>query len=181
MRIVGGLYRGRRFNPPKYFKARPTTDFAKESLFNLIVNRIELENKKVLDLFCGSGNISYEFMSRGCNYVMAVDNSAKYLSFVEKTAKILNPDEKVLRTYKANVFTLLSKIDLDYDLIFADPPYDSEKLETIPDLIFNNGSLKKDVIVIIEHSTENDFSQHAHFHEKRVYGKVNFSFFQQIF
>jgi len=80
MRIVGGLYRGRRFNPPKFFKARPTTDFAKESLFNLIINRIDLENKKVLDLFSGTGSISYEFMSRGCNYVMAVDISARYLS-----------------------------------------------------------------------------------------------------
>ncbi|MEN8121379.1 MAG: 16S rRNA (guanine(966)-N(2))-methyltransferase RsmD [Bacteroidota bacterium] len=178
MRIVGGLYKGRRFNPPKFFKARPTTDFAKESLFNLIVNRIDLENKKVLDLFSGSGSISFEFMSRGCNYVMAVDLSAKYLSYVEKTAKILNPDEKVVRTYKANVFTLLNKLELDYDVIFADPPYEIDKFETIPDLIFGNDTLKKDAIVIIEHSSTNDFSQHPRFQEKRVYGKVNFSFFQ---
>ena len=178
MRIVGGLYRSRRFSPPKFFKARPTTDFAKEGLFNLVENRIELEDKKALDLFSGTGSISYEFMSRGCNYVMAVDNSAKYLSFVEKTAKLLNPDEKILRTYKANVFTLLKKLNLDYDIIFADPPYETDKLETIPDLIFNNDTLKKDAIVIIEHSSINNFSQHPHFQEKRVYGKVNFSFFQ---
>jgi len=178
MRIVGGLYRGRRFNPPKFFKARPTTDFAKESLFNLIINRIDLENKKVLDLFSGTGSISYEFMSRGCNYVMAVDISARYLSYIEKTSKILNPDEKIVRTYKANAFTLLNKLELDYDIIFADPPYEADKLEVIPDLIFGNDTLKKDAIVIIEHSSKNDFSQHPHFQEKRVYGKVNFSFFK---
>jgi len=178
MRIVGGLYRSRRFNPPKFFKARPTTDYAKESLFNLIENRIDLEGKKALDLFSGTGSISYEFMSRCCNYVMAVDNSAKYLSFVEKTAKLLNPDEKILRTYKGNAFTILKKLDLDYDIIFADPPYEIDKLETIPDLIFDNDTLKKDSIIIIEHSSKNDFSQHPHFQVKRSYGKVNFSFFQ---
>lgn len=178
MRIVGGLHRGRRFNPPKFFKDRPTTDFAKESLFNLIDNRIDLENKKVLDLFSGTGSISYEFMSRSCSYVMAVDISAKYLLYVEKTAKILNPDKKIVRTYKANVFTLLNKLELDYDVLFADPPYEIDKLETIPDLIFGNDTLKKDAIIIIEHSSTNDFSKHPHFQEKRVYGKVNFSFFQ---
>ncbi|RLD84415.1 MAG: 16S rRNA (guanine(966)-N(2))-methyltransferase RsmD [Bacteroidetes bacterium] len=178
MRIVGGLHRGRRFNPPKFFKARPTTDFAKESLFNLLNNRIDLESKKALDLFSGTGSISYEFMSRGCSYVMAVDISEKYLSYIEKTSKLLNPDEKVVRTYKANVFTLLNKLELDYDVIFADPPYDIDKLETLPDLIFGNDTLKKDAIIIIEHSLLNNFSKHPHFQEKRVYGKVNFSFFQ---
>ena len=177
MRIVGGIYRSRRFSPPKFFKARPTTDYAKESLFNLIDNKINLEDKKALDLFSGTGSISYELMSRGCNYVMAVDISSKYLSFVEKTAKLLNPDEKILRTYKANVFTLLKKLDLDYDIIFADPPYDDEKIETLPDLIFGNETLKKESIIIIEHSSKNDFSQHPHFQDKRAYGKVNFSFF----
>jgi len=177
MRIVGGSHRGRRFNPPKFFKARPTTDFAKESLFNLIDNRIDLQGKKVLDLFSGTGNISYEFISRGCDYVMAVDISSKYLSFVEKTAKILEPDKKILRTYKGNAFSILKKMDLDYDVIFADPPYDNSNLETLPDLIFANDSLKKDCIVIIEHSPQNDFSKHPRFQEKRNYGKVNFSFF----
>lgn len=177
MRIVGGLHKGRKFYPPKFFKARPTTDFAKESLFNLIDNRIDLEGKKVLDIFSGTGSISYEFMSRGCNYIMAIDISAKYLSFVEKTAKILEPEKKILRTYKGNAFSLLKKIDLDYDLIFADPPYNIENLETLPDLIFSNNSLKENSIIIIEHSKENDFSKHPHFQEKRNYGKVNFSFF----
>ncbi len=177
MRIVGGLHKGRRFYPPKFFKARPTTDFAKEGLFNLIDNRIDLEGKKVLDLFSGTGNISYEFISRGCNYVMAVDISAKYLSFVEKTAKLIEPEKKILRTYKGNAFSILKKMDLDYDLIFADPPYDIENLEALPDLIFNNSSLKEDSIVIIEHSAQYNFSKHPHFQDKRNYGKVNFSFF----
>ncbi len=177
MRIIGGKHKGRRFNPPKFFKARPTTDFAKESLFNLIENRIDLEGKKVLDLFSGTGNISYEFISRGCAYVMAIDISAKYLSFIEKTAKTIEPEKKILRTYKGNVFSLLKKIELDYDLIFADPPYDTNLLETLPDLIFSNSTLKSNSLVIIEHSAQNDFSQHKHFQEKRNYGKVNFSFF----
>jgi len=177
MRIVGGLHKGRRFNPPKFFKARPTTDFAKESLFNLIDNRIDLEDRKVLDLFSGTGSISYEFISRGCNYVMAVDVNARYLSFIEKTAKTLEPERKILRTYKGNAFSILKKMDLDYDLIFADPPYDIPNLEILPDLIFENKSLKENCIVIIEHSSQNDFSNHPRFQEKRHYGKVNFSFF----
>lgn len=178
MRIIGGLYRGRRFNPPSFFKSRPTTDFAKESLFNLIQNKIDLENKKVLDLFSGTGSITYEFMSRGCTYVMAVDISPKYLSYVEKTARILNADKKIVRTYKANVFSLLNKLELDYDLIFADPPYEIEKLDTLPDLIFGNDTLKQNAMIIIEHSKKNDFSQHPRFQDKRTYGSVNFSFFQ---
>ncbi len=177
MRIIGGLHKGRRFHPPKFFKARPTTDFAKESLFNLIDNRIDLEGKKVLDLFSGTGSISYEFMSRGCDYVMAVDISAKYLSFVEKTAKIIEPEKKILRTYKGNAFSILKKMELDYDVIFADPPYDIAHLETLPDIIFGNDTLKEKAIVIIEHSPQTNFSEHAHFQEKRNYGKVNFSFF----
>lgn len=177
MRIIGGLHKGRRFYPPKFFKARPTTDFAKESLFNLIDNRIDLEGKKVLDLFSGTGSISYEFISRGCNYVMAVDISAKYLNFIEKTVKIIEPEKKILRTYKGNVFSILKNMDLDYDLIFADPPYEISQLDTLPDIIFDNDTLKKDAIVIIEHSSKTVFSKHAHFQEERKYGKVHFSFF----
>jgi 16S rRNA (guanine(966)-N(2))-methyltransferase RsmD len=177
MRIIGGEFRGRRFNPPAFFKARPTTDFAKESLFNLINNRIDLEGKRVLDLFAGTGSISYEFMSRGCTDITSVDISPKYLSFIKKTAEYLNPDAKIIHTIKADVLIFLKKSELNFDLIFADPPYDLPELNKIPDLIYQNGLLKKESLVIIEHSSKNDFSKHPHFESLRKYGSVNFSFF----
>jgi len=178
MRIIAGMYGGRRFNPPTFFKARPTTDFAKESLFNLINNRIDLEDTTVLDLFSGTGSISYEFMSRGCSKVYSVDNNSRYLAFIKKIGEELNPDMKILQTIKADVLSFLKKADLKYDLIFADPPYDLAELEKIPDLIFDNPTLKDSCIFILEHSSKNDFTKHAHFEELRKYGSVNFSFFK---
>lgn len=178
MRIVAGTHRGRRFDPPSFYKARPTTDFAKESLFNLINNQIDLEDTKALDLFSGTGSISYEFMSRGCNYVCSVDINSKYLEFIKKTSEIFNPGKKVIFTIKADVLKFLPKHDLDFDIIFADPPYDLDEIAKIPDLIFDNESLKKDAIVIIEHSASTDFSKNTHFQSLRKYGKVNFSFFK---
>ena len=178
MRIIGGTFKGRRFHPPKFFKARPTTDFAKESLFNLINNVIDLEDKKVLDLFTGTGSISYEFMSRGCKEIHCVDISNKYLGFVKKTTGELNPDKKILFTIKADVLKFLPKYELDFDLIFADPPYDLPGIEKIPELIFENQTLKNEAIVIIEHSASTDFSKHPNFKYQRKYGKVNFSFFK---
>jgi 16S rRNA (guanine966-N2)-methyltransferase len=178
MRIIGGKHRGRRFNPPSIFKARPTTDFAKESLFNLINNRIDLEGAKVLDLFAGTGSISYEFLSRGCSYIASVDIHPKYLAYIKKIAEELSPDRRIILTIKADVLSFIKRNDLDYDLIFADPPYDMALLDKIPDLIFENTSLKENCIVILEHSSKNNFSKHPHFVELRKYGSVNFSFFQ---
>lgn len=178
MRIIGGQHKGRRFYPPKFFKARPTTDFAKESLFNLINNELDLEGARVLDLFSGTGSISYEFMSRGCEHVCSVDVSSKYLGFIKQTAEAINKEKKVIYTIKADVLKFLSKHDLDYDIIFADPPYDLKDIDKIPLLIFANQTLKKDSLVIIEHSSATDFSGHPNFSSLRKYGKVNFSFFK---
>ena len=178
MRIVGGKYKGRRFNPPNFFKARPTTDFAKEALFNLIVNKIDLEDKTVLDLFAGTGSISYEFMSRGCSKITSVDISYKYLSYIKNTAELFSPKNKIIQTIKADVFKFLSKHNLNYDIIFSDPPYSLSNIEDLADLIFKNSSLKENSIVIIEHSKKNDFSEHPRFISKRSYGSVNFSFFE---
>lgn len=178
MRIIGGMHRGRRFNPPSFFKARPTTDFAKESLFNLINNQIDLENTTALDLFTGTGSISFELMSRGCEYVCSVDINSRYLDFIKKTAEIINPDKKIIHTIKADALKFVAKNTLDYDLIFADPPYDLDEIDKIPVLIFNNPDLKKDALVIIEHSASTDFSKHPNFLSLRKYGKVNFSFFK---
>jgi 16S rRNA (guanine966-N2)-methyltransferase len=177
MRVIGGRFKGRRFNPPKFFKARPTTDFAKESLFNLINNEIDLQGARVLDLFAGTGSISYEFMSRGANYVCSVDISSKYLGYIKKTAEEINPEEKVVRTIKADVLKFIRKHELDYDIIFADPPYDLPEIDTIAKLIFENTTLKSDALVIIEHSASTDYSAHTEFKYLRKYGKVNFSFF----
>jgi len=177
MRIIAGEHKGRRFDPPSFFKARPTTDFAKESLFNLINNEIDLEGAKALDLFSGTGSISYEFMSRGCKYVCSVDLNSRYLEFIKKTSETINPDEKIIFTLKADVLKFLPKHDLDYDIIFADPPYELEGIAKIPDLIFNNQSLKKGALVIVEHSGTTNFATHPHFVKLKKYGSVNFSFF----
>jgi 16S rRNA (guanine(966)-N(2))-methyltransferase RsmD len=178
MRIIGGMYRGRRFNPPSFFKARPTTDFAKESLFNLINNQIDLENSRVLDLFSGTGSISFEFMSRGSEYICSVDINTRYLDYIKKTAEIINPEKKVIHTIKADVLKFVSKNNLDYDVIFADPPYDLPEISKIPALIYSNDTLKKDALVIIEHSSSTNFSEHPNFMSVRKYGSVNFSFFK---
>ncbi len=177
MRIIAGEHKGRKFDPPSFFKARPTTDFAKESLFNLINNEIDLDGAKALDLFSGTGSISYEFMSRGCTYVCSVDLNSKYLEYIKKTSDIISPDKKIIFTLKADVLKFLVKHDLDYDIIFADPPYELEGIDKIPDLIFNNQTFKKDTLVIIEHSAKTDFMVHPHFVKLKKYGSVNFSFF----
>ncbi|MFN8254851.1 MAG: RsmD family RNA methyltransferase [Bacteroidales bacterium] len=178
MRIVAGIYRGRKFNPPSFFKDRPTTDFAKESLFNLLNNEIDLEGKKALDVFSGTGSISFEFMSRGCSAITSVDINGRYLEYIKKTAGILNPDKKIVFTIKSDIFRFLPNYKLDYDIIFADPPYDLDGIDKLPDLIFSNQSLKKDALVVIEHSALTDYSNHSHFRNLRKYGRVNFSFFR---
>jgi 16S rRNA (guanine966-N2)-methyltransferase len=177
MRVIGGRFKGRRFNPPKFFKARPTTDFAKESLFNLINNEIDLVGTRVLDLFAGTGSISYEFMSRGAEHVTSVDISSKYLGFIKKTAEEINTEKRVIYTIKSDVLKFIPKHNLDYDLIFADPPYDLPKIGEIANLIFENTSLKPGALVIIEHSSSTDYSKHPNFKYLRNYGKVHFSFF----
>jgi len=177
MRIIGGKFRGRRFNPPSFFKARPTTDFAKESLFNLINNRIDLEGTRVLDLFSGTGSISFEFLSRGCRFIVSVDENSRYLSFIKSTSELLEPGHKIIHTVKSDALKYLKKAELNFDLIFADPPYDLPEIEQIPDLIYGNQTLKSECIFILEHSAKQNFSKHPHFKEVRRYGSVNFSFF----
>jgi len=178
MRIIGGFFKGRKFQPPKFFKARPTTDFAKEALFNLIANRLNLEGKTALDLFAGTGSISYEFLSRGCSQITSVDVSNKYLSFIKKTSELLVSEIGKITTLKADVFKFLPKHNLNYDIIFADPPYSLPNINELADLIFNNSTLKKKALIIIEHSKNNNFSEHPNFIETRSYGSVNFSFFK---
>jgi 16S rRNA (guanine966-N2)-methyltransferase len=176
MRIVSGSHRSRRITPPNGLPVRPTTDLAKESLFNILNNRIDFEEISVLDLFAGTGNISYEFASRGAREIMAVELNPKCSAFIEKTAEAL--EFKIMSVVRTNVFTFLPVMKRQFDLIFADPPFESEDIDKLPDLIFNNKLLADDGWLVIEHPRNVKFQIHTNFTEHRQYGKVNFSFFR---
>lgn len=177
MRIINGKFKGRRFSPPTNITARPTTDFAKESLFNIITNNyFDLENTSALDLFSGTGSISFEFISRGCLNVTAIEMSEKHLAFIKKTSAELKINN--LKTSRIDVFRFLKSCNQKYDIIFADPPYQLESLKTLPDLIFEYLLLTEEGLFVLEHGNSNSFSTHPHFIEHRSYGNVHFSFFK---
>lgn len=176
MRIISGLWKGRRLNPPKNITARPTTDFAKESLFNLLQNRIQIEDSDVLDLFAGTGSISLECCSRGAREVTAVELAHTQQNFIIQASKELGA--KNLTVVRGDVFRFTNSCRTKFDLIFADPPYALETLPTLPDVIFEKSLLKEGGLFVLEHSRNNDFSTHPHFVEHRNYGNVNFTFFQ---
>lgn len=176
MRIISGTHKGRRLNPPKNLPVRPTTDMAKESLFNVLNNLVDFAELDVLDLFAGTGSITYEFASRGCKSVMAVDNNFRCVGYIRKVAEEFGFDN--IKTMRADVFKSLKRTGYAFDLIFADPPYSLEGIERIPEMVFENGWLKKNAWLILEHPRGFDFARHQYFFQRRVYGKVNFSFFQ---
>ena len=177
MRIVSGTHRGRILHPPKKLPVRPTTDLAKESLFNILNNMIDFENLKILDLFSGTGNISYEFYSRGSKDITCVEQNFRCVKYIKDTVQLLTmPEVKVVQ---ANVFSFL-KNSLKYDIIFADPPYDIGRYEELTETIINNKLLNQDGILIIEHPKEVYLSQFPGFTQVRNYGKVHFSFFENI-
>jgi 16S rRNA (guanine966-N2)-methyltransferase len=176
LRIIGGKYKGRIIQTDRNFKARPTTDFARESLFNILNNVIDFESVRVLDLFGGSGSISFEFVSRGCLVVDLVDIDFHSLKTVDAMAATLGV--KGIRAIRSDVFKYIKTCPVKYDLIFADPPYALEELSSIPDKIFSAGLLNPGGRFILEHPKSYDFSQHAHFVDHRKYENVNFSFFR---
>ena len=176
MRIIGGKYRGRRIDPPQGFKARPTTDFARESLFNILGNRIDFEEARVLDLFAGTGSISYEFSSRGAKEVHLVEQNLKHISGIKRIIRDLGLEN--IRPIHIEVRTYLKICKAKYDVVFADPPYDLSWLEDIPDLVAGSGILEKDGFLVLEHPKKMNFSGHRLFFEHRNYGGVNFSFFR---
>ncbi len=178
MRIISGTYKGRRFTPPSNITARPTTDFAKESLFNLINNITDIEDKTTLDLFSGTGSISYEFVSRGCLHATAVEMSDRHITYIRKISNELKISN--LKIYKQDVFRFISSPNGSYDIIFADPPYQLDKIMTIPDEIFKNKLLNPDGLLIVEHGAKTSFFEHPNFSEHRNYGNVHFSFFKNI-
>ena len=177
MRIVSGKYKGRHFDIPKNFKARPTTDFAKENLFNILNNMIDFEECDVLDLFAGTGSVSYEFASRGANSVTSVEINAVHHNFIRTTAKSLGADN--IFAVKANVFLYLKSCPKSFDIVFSDAPYDLEGLDQVVDLVLGENILKDDGIFIFEHSDKYNFENHPLFWQSRSYGSVQFSFFKK--
>ena len=174
MRIIGGKYKGRSFHPGKSFKARPTTDFAKESLFNVLNNTYDFEAIKILDLFAGTGSISFEFFSRGAKDITMVELNYKHVSFIQSVLKDL--DEKAT-IYRTDVFKAISKFSMQFDLVFADPPYDHPKFNEIADLVMNSDVVKPGGLFILEHPKAFNYSNRNDFKEMRKYGNVHFSFF----
>ena len=176
MRIVSGKYRGKHITPPKNFKARPTTDFAKESLFNIIANNYNFENIAALDLFSGTGSISLELASRGCPDVVSVELNPLHQGFIRKTVDELGLKDQV-RSVPQNAFVFLKGCSQKFDLIFADPPYDMDGIEELHDIIFEKQLLTDEGWFILEHSRDREFSHKPYFIERRSYGSVNFSIF----
>jgi len=175
MRIISGSHKGRLIKIQASLPVRPTTDMAKESLFNILNNKIDFEEVSVLDLFAGTGSISFEFASRGAKDITAVDINYKCVESINHNADIFKFNN--IRTVRANAIAFLGFCKVQYDIIFADPPYDMKDIPVIPDLILEKKLLKSDGLFILEHSRDLDFSKHPIFLEHRKYGKVNFSFF----
>lgn len=174
MRIINGKNEGRKIEAPTSLPVRPTTDLGKESLFNILNNYFNFDSIKVLDLFAGTGNITYEFASRDALSVTAVDNYQGCTDFIRKTITSLGYEN--VSIIRGDAFQFVAKSKQKYDIIFADPPYDMEGVEKIVESVFKNNLLNPDGWLIIEHSRNYDFSKHPHFYEHRKYGKLNFSF-----
>jgi 16S rRNA (guanine966-N2)-methyltransferase len=175
MRIVGGKYKGRIFNPGKKFAARPTTDLAKEALFNILANRYDLSEMKILDLFSGTGSMGYEFISRDASEVTFIESNFNHVRFIKEVIEKL--EIKNARVVRDDVFRFIKFTPNKYDLIFADPPFEAPFIKDIPQTIFDSEILTPEGILILEHPKNFDFSLSTNFRELRKYGKVNFSFF----
>ena len=177
MRIITGKYKGRHFEIPRSFKARPTTDFAKENIFNVLVQYVDFDGATALDLFSGTGSISLELVSRGCSQVVSVEMDRDHHRFIQDCVKKLMGTVPQVIPIRGEVFRFLKSCKQQYDLVFADPPYALKELATLPDIIFEKQLLKAEGIFVLEHGKDHDFSGHPHFKEHRQYGSVNFSIF----
>lgn len=183
MRIIGGTLKGKTILPPTTFSARPTTDFAKEGLFNILGNEYDLSECRILDLFAGTGSISYEFASRGAKQIYSVEMNPLHASFIKKSVSQLKIQG--MQVVRHNVFEFLKICKIDFDIIFADPPYSIEALDSIPDQIFsakisdNEASILRDGgVFILEHPAEYSFTEHPRFVKEKKYGNVHFTFFK---
>lgn len=175
MRIIGGEFKGRQFHPPQNIPTRPTTDFAKEGLFNFLNNHFNFDNIRFLDLFGGTGSISYEMYSRGCRDITTVEIFPKCVQFIKKTVQ----DNKMegIHVLNMDVFKFMGSAHQQYDLIFAGPPYPLPNLSEIPDLIFKHKLVLGEGWFIMEHNPNHNFTKHPHFINKRNYGTTIFSIF----
>lgn len=176
MRIIRGKYGRRRFDVPGNITARPTTDFARENIFNVIENLVDLEDATAVDLFAGTGAISFEFLSRGCRSVTAVEKASTQYNFIRRVAGIL--DDPALHVVRGDVFRFIEAAGAPVDIIFADPPYDLPDFGAIPGRIIASKLMGPDTLFVMEHSKAYDFSELPGFFEHRAYGSVNFSLFR---
>jgi len=176
VRIISGSHKGRRFSPPKTLPVRPTTDFAKEGLFNVLRNRKDIEGTSILDLCAGTGNMALEFASRGATSVLSVDAHYGCVKYINKIAHEL--ELRQIHALKADLFGFVKKLHQQYDLVFADPPYQLDGVPELPDLLFSKDCLKKDGIMILEHGKELNFEDHSRYSFSKKYGNVNFTFFE---
>jgi 16S rRNA (guanine(966)-N(2))-methyltransferase RsmD len=176
LRIIGGKYKGRRINPVTGLKARPTTDFAREGLFDILSNRIDFESVSVLDLFSGTGCIGFEFASRGAKIVHLIEKDLKHISGIRHIVREIGFAN--IKAVHIDVKAFLKTCKYKYDIVFADPPYDLPWLKNVPDLVMDSKVLSEEGIFILEHPRSMDFKNHILFFEHRNYGSVNFSFFR---
>ena len=176
MRIITGKYKGRHFDIPRTFKARPTTDFAKENIFNVLTQHIDFDGCEALDLFSGTGSISLELLSRGCQRVVSIELDRDHHRFIQQCLQKLGDHDCI--PIRGDVFRFLKSCHQQFDFIFADPPYALKELPQIPDLVFQKSLLKPEGIFVFEHGEKHDFSQHPHFLDHRQYGSVNFTLFR---
>lgn len=176
MRIIRGKYGRRRFDVPNNITARPTTDFARENIFNVLENIADIEDASVLDLFAGTGAVSFEFLSRGAARVTAVEKATTQYNFIKKVAQTLGDDN--IRVVRGDVWKFIATARSPYDIVFADPPYDLPDFDLIPEKILKSELLKPGSIFVLEHSGKRNYSQLPYFDEHRAYGSVNFSIFR---
>jgi 16S rRNA (guanine966-N2)-methyltransferase len=176
LRIVSGLYRGKTIHPPKNFRARPTTDFAKEGLFNILVNHFDFEEIEVLDLFSGTGSIGYEFASRGAAFVEMVERNYLHTEFIRKT--LLEMAISNARVIKSDAFIYIERMKRPFDIVFADPPYELDEVVSLPDKILESKLMKENAWFILEHGGTVNFKEHSSCFDQRNYGSVHFSFFK---
>lgn len=177
MRIITGKYKGKRFDVPHSFKARPTTDFAKENVFNVLRAYVDFEETNVLDLFSGTGSITLEFLSRGCPEVVSVERDRQHFAFICSCLRSIG--DPAARPVCGDALRFIERATRSFDLIFADPPYALRELQELPDRVMNSGLVHEGTIFVLEHGKANEFSQRPDFLEHRAYGSVNFSFFRK--
>ena len=177
MRVITGKYKGKHFDVPRSFKARPTTDFAKENLFNVLRAYLDFEETRALDLFAGTGSITLELLSRGCREVMSVERDRQHYAFIQSMLRHL--DDPAASAICGDALRFISKGFKEFDFIFADPPYALRELPELPERVMSSKLLAPGGLFVLEHGKHNDFSDRPDFLEHRAYGSVNFSFFRR--